>query len=69
MIDDESLEPEQYGDLAEIAEEDAGGPMDDGELESIVAAQIQDAVDYVDSEIGPIRAEATRRYFGKAYGD
>jgi hypothetical protein len=61
---------EQYadGDFSEIAE-DAGGSMDDDELEAIVAGKIQDAIDYVDSEIGPIRAEATRRYFGKPYGD
>jgi len=67
----EEYESQEYadGDFSEIAELDAPGSMDDSELEAIVAAQIQDAVDYVDSEIGPDRAEATRRYFGKLYGD
>jgi len=68
--DDESQEPQQYGDLGEIAE--MASPvesMDDTELEAIVAAKIRDAINYVDSEIGPKRAEATRRYFGKPYGD
>lgn len=70
MIDDESLEPHQYGDLAEIAEKASPvESMDDLELEAIVAAKIYDAINYVDSEIGPKRAEATRRYFGKPYGD
>ena len=67
----ESDEREGYGDLSlsEIAEQAMPAGMDDAEFEAIVASKISDAVDYIDSEIGPARAEATNRYFGKPYGD
>lgn len=72
---DESVESEeiaQYGglSLSEVAEHASPvESMDDVELEAVVSAKIRDAVDYIDSEIGPKRAEATNRYFGKPYGD
>lgn len=43
--------------------------MDERELESVVAAEIADAVSYIDEEIGPERALATSYYKGAPFGD
>jgi hypothetical protein len=43
--------------------------MEDAELQSIVAAEIEDAITFIDSEIGRDRKEALDRYFGRPYGD
>lgn len=43
--------------------------MDDAALASIVSAEIEDAVSFIDSDIGPLRAAAVDRYFGRPYGD
>ena len=43
--------------------------MDDTALASIVSAEIEDAVSFIDSDIGPLRAGAVDRYFGRPYGD
>lgn len=43
--------------------------MDDTEIASIVSAEIEDAISYIDSDIGPLRAAAVDRYFGRPYGD
>ncbi len=43
--------------------------MSDEELQSIVGSAIRDAADYIDTDIGPQRAEATRRYLGEPYGN
>jgi hypothetical protein len=43
--------------------------MDDTELQSLVAQQINDAVDYIDSTIAPDREKATRYYLGEPFGD
>lgn len=44
-------------------------PMDDRNLESIVAGELQDAVRYIDLEIGGARALATSYYRGDPLGD
>lgn len=43
--------------------------MDDGELQAIVRAEIQDAVDFIDSDIGRERKVALDYYFGRKFGD
>lgn len=43
--------------------------MDDTALQSVVSAEIEDAVSFIDSDIGPLRAAAVDRYFGRPYGD
>lgn len=43
--------------------------MDDTQLAAIVSAEIEDAVSFIDSDIGPLRAAAVDRYFGRPYGD
>ena len=43
--------------------------MDEGTLASIVSAEIEDATSFIDSDIGPQRAKAIDRYFGRPYGD
>jgi len=43
--------------------------MDETELQGIVAGQIDDAVDFIDNTISPIRAKATEYYRGEPFGD
>lgn len=43
--------------------------MDDAQLQSIVHAEIADAVSYIDDDIGPDRAKALDYYFGRPFGD
>jgi hypothetical protein len=48
---------------------EAEAGMDDAALASIVGAEIDDAVSFIDGDIGPVRAAAVDRYFGRLYGD
>lgn len=50
-------------------EESDAGAMDDEELGSLIAAELSDAVRFVDLEIGQERARATKAYRGDPYGD
>ena len=60
----ESKDPE------EVKEEEAEHqPMDDSELEAMIGQEITDAVSYVDSDLSPIRAMATRYYRGDPFGN
>jgi hypothetical protein len=43
--------------------------MEEATLASIVSAEIEDATSFIDSDIGPQRAGAVDRYFGRPYGD
>ena len=43
--------------------------MDDQELQGIVGNEIDDAVDFIDNWISPIRATATQYYRGEPFGD
>ena len=43
--------------------------MDDQELQGIVGNEIDDAVDFIDNWISPIRATATQYYRGDPFGD
>jgi hypothetical protein len=47
----------------------SGEPMDDTEVQAIVAAELTDAVNFIDLEIGNLRAKATEYYFGDPFGD
>jgi hypothetical protein len=60
----ESKDPEEVKE-----EEDEHQQMDDGELEAMIGQEITDAVSYVDSDLSPIRAMATRYYRGDPFGN
>ena len=51
------------------AETEAGVGMSDEELQSSVRQSIEDAIDYIDDEISPIRAESTKFYRGEPFGN
>lgn len=44
-------------------------PMDEDEVAASLAAQIQDAATWIDSEIGSLRAKATQFYNGEPFGN
>lgn len=46
-----------------------GDKMDDETLQSLIAGELTDAVRFVDLELGPERARATKAYRGDPYGD
>jgi len=43
--------------------------MDEVELQSVVARELEDAIDYIDNYISPKRAEATKYYNGAPFGN
>lgn len=43
--------------------------MDERELQNIVGAEIDDAISFIDSDVGPERARAVAYYFGRPFGD
>ena len=51
------------------AETEAGVGMSEDELQSTVRSYISDAIQYIDDEISPIRAESTRYYRGDPFGN
>lgn len=60
----ESKDPEEVKE-----EESEHQPMDDEELEAMIGQEITDAVSYIDSDLSPIRAMATRYYRGDPFGN
>jgi hypothetical protein len=60
----ESKDPEEVKE-----EEEEHKQMDDTELEGMIGQEIADAVDYIDSDLSPIRAMATRYYRGDPFGN
>lgn len=67
---------EQIEDLMEskdpemVKEEEAEHqPMDASDLEAMIGQEITDAVSYIDSDLSPIRAMATRYYRGDPFGN
>lgn len=60
----ESKDPEEVKE-----EEEEHQQMDDEELEAIIGQEITDAVSYIDSDLSPIRAMATRYYRGDPFGN
>ena len=57
------------GTGAEADANDQREGMDDDKLAAIIAGELQDAVRFVDLEIGRERAKATKAYRGDPYGD
>ena len=51
------------------AETEAGVGMSEEELQSVVSSYISDAIQYIDDDISPIRAESTRYYRGDPFGN
>ena len=51
------------------AETEAGVGMDEDELQTVVSAYISDAIQYIDDDISPVRAESTRYYRGDPFGN
>ena len=60
----ESKDPEEVKE-----EETEHQPMDDETLEAMIGQEIGDAVSYIDSDLSPIRAMATRYYRGDPFGN
>jgi hypothetical protein len=44
-------------------------PMDDTELQAIVAGELEDAVSYIDADVSPLRAKGTEYYRGDPFGN
>jgi hypothetical protein len=61
----------QDGSLIEQAEAEIGAiePMDDTELEALVAGELTDATSFVDAELSPVRARAIQYYRGEPFGN
>ena len=51
------------------AETEAGVGMSEEDLQSVVASYISDAIQYIDDDISPIRAESTKYYRGDPFGN
>jgi len=51
------------------AETEAGVGMSESELQSTARSYISDAIQYIDDEISPIRAESTKYYRGDPFGN
>jgi hypothetical protein len=60
----ESKDPEEVKE-----EEEEHKQMDDVDLEAMIGQEIVDAVSYIDSDLSPIRAMATRYYRGDPFGN
>jgi hypothetical protein len=61
----------QDGSIIEQTEIAMGGfePMDDSELEALVAGELTDAVSFIDAELSPVRARAIQYYRGEPFGN
>ena len=51
------------------AETEAGVGMTEDELQTVVRQYIEDAIQFIDDDISPIRAESTRFYNGEPFGN
>jgi hypothetical protein len=51
------------------AETEAGVGMSESDLQSVVGAYISDAIQYIDDDISPARAESTKYYRGDPFGN
>ena len=56
-------------DLQMTTDMAATDPMDDTELQAIVAGELEDAVSYIDADVSPIRAKGTEYYRGDPFGN
>ena len=51
------------------AETEAGVGMSEADLQAVVGSYISDAIQYIDDDISPVRAESTRYYRGDPFGN
>jgi hypothetical protein len=51
------------------AETEAGVGMSEADLQAVVSSYISDAIQYIDDDISPIRAESTKYYRGDPFGN
>ena len=51
------------------AETEAGVGMSEVELQAVVGSYISDAIQYIDDDISPVRAESTKYYRGDPFGN
>jgi hypothetical protein len=51
------------------AETEAGVGMSEADLQAVVASYISDAIQYIDDDISPTRAESTKYYRGDPFGN
>ena len=56
-------------DLQMTTDMAAVNPMDDTELQGIIAGELEDAVSYIDADVSPIRAKGTEYYRGDPFGN
>ena len=56
-------------DLQMTTDMAATNPMDETELQGIVAGELEDAVSYIDADVSPIRAKGTEYYRGDPFGN
>ena len=60
-------------ELVEIEEDETGESsalfMNEHDFQSVVSAEIEDAVTYIDTDLSPIRAQATAYYRGDPFGN
>jgi hypothetical protein len=54
---------------AELEAELNPDQMDDDELQGIVSSELDDARDYIDNTVSPVRASATKYYRGEPFGN
>ena len=54
---------------AELEAELNPNQMDDDELQGIVSSELEDARDYIDNTVSPVRASATKYYRGEPFGN
>ena len=53
-----------------VSESDEGeGPMSEQDFDAHIKAMIEDAIQYQDTELSPLRAAATDRYLGRPFGN
>ena len=51
------------------AETEAGVGMSEADLQAVVGSYISDAIQYIDDDISPVRAESTKYYRGDPFGN
>lgn len=72
-LDEDEQAPQIFGgSRPEPGEETSAGDeeeLTDEDIQSIIRAELADAVDYYESEISPDRADATKFYKGEPFGD
>ena len=71
MMQDKDIDPIGMAEDIERKNAQKSGetPMDETELQSIVSAEIDDAISYIDSDLSPVRAQASQYYRGDLFGN